>query len=103
MSYDIHIEDIGERYRCDAAQTLLAGMEKLGRKGIPVGCRGGGCGVCKVRIEQGSVQTGRMSRAHVSEEEEAQGYVLACRACPRSDLHVRPAAVLTRCLQRHRG
>lgn len=102
MSYDIDIRDTGERYRCEATQTLLAGMEKLGRKGIPVGCRGGGCGVCKVRVEQGSVQTGRMSRAHVSAKEETQGYVLACRAYPLSDLHVRPAAVLSRCLQRHR-
>ena len=29
---------------------LLRGMERLGRRGIPVGCRGGGCGVCKVQV-----------------------------------------------------
>jgi ferredoxin len=36
--------------------------------------------VCKVAIRSGDVRkTGAMSRAHVSEQEEAQGVVLACR------------------------
>jgi len=41
-AHEVHILDTGERYRCAPSQTLLAGMEALGRKGIPVGCRGGG-------------------------------------------------------------
>jgi ferredoxin len=73
----------GESYPCASTESLLQGMLKLGRKGIPVGCVNGGCGVCKVRILEGEVKTlGPVSRAHVSAEEEAQGCTLACRAAP---------------------
>ncbi|QOF80338.1 2Fe-2S iron-sulfur cluster binding domain-containing protein [Variovorax sp. 38R] len=100
MSFSVVIGNTHERYSCRADQTLLSGMEQLGRKGIPVGCRGGGCGVCKVRIESGAVRRERMSRCHVSVEEEAQGYVLACRAYPQSDLALRAVEKLARCIER---
>lgn len=86
--YNITIGDTGETYRCRPEETLLVGMERLGKRGIPVGCRGGGCGVCKVRIEQGEYQKRVMSRDHVSVEEEAAGIVLACRVRPASDIHL---------------
>jgi ferredoxin len=89
LSYAVVIGNTGEAYRCRATQTLLAGMEALTRQGIPVGCRGGGCGVCKVRVESGMVRTARMSRARLSVEEEAAGFVLACQAYPQSDVRVR--------------
>ncbi len=89
MSYQVLIEDTGEDYRCPPDRDLLRSMERLGRKGIPAGCRGGGCGVCKVHILSGSVTSKKMSRAHVSVEEEASGYVLACRTCPRSDVRLK--------------
>jgi ferredoxin len=76
-------------------------MEALGRRGIPVGCRGGGCGVCKVRVEAGRVHNGPMSRACVSAEEEGQGFVLACRSHPRSDVTVTAVDRLARCIQRN--
>jgi ferredoxin len=64
-------------------------MVKLGRKGIPVGCLNGGCGVCKVRVLKGSVEaTGPISRAHVSQEESDAHITLACRAAPTSDLEL---------------
>lgn len=89
MSYQVFIEDTGENYRCPPDRDLLRAMERLGRKGIPAGCRGGGCGVCKVHILSGSVTSKKMSRAHISVEEEASGYVLACRTCPRSDVRLK--------------
>lgn len=98
--YEVQIENTREAYRCAAASTLLGGMEALARKGIPVGCRGGGCGVCKVRIESGSVRTEKMSRAHVSADEQAQGYVLACRAYPTSDVRLSAVDKLARCIER---
>jgi ferredoxin len=62
---------------------------------IAVGCRGGGCGVCRVRILDGTYDTRRMSRRHVSEADEHAGIVLACRTIPTSDLRLRcePASV----------
>lgn len=84
--YRVHLVDTGESYPCAANQTLLNAMVALGRQGIPSGCHGGGCGVCKVHILQGEVTTLAMSRAHVSKEDEAIGYALACRTYPHSDV-----------------
>ena len=42
----VHIENSAETYLCASDQDLLRGMEALGRRGIPVGCRGGGCSFC---------------------------------------------------------
>ncbi|MCK9506148.1 MAG: 2Fe-2S iron-sulfur cluster-binding protein [Porticoccaceae bacterium] len=89
MKYQVLIEDTGETYSCDARESILTGMARLGRRGIPLGCRGGGCGVCKVQVLQGQFEAGAMSRAHVSEEEQAAGAVLACRIMPHSDLAVK--------------
>lgn len=86
--HTVTIADTGESYRCLDERSVLKGMEALGRKGIPVGCRSGGCGVCKVQVEDGSYTRRVMSRAHVSEEDEAAGRVLSCCIKPTSDLRV---------------
>ncbi|MFC6668786.1 2Fe-2S iron-sulfur cluster-binding protein [Marinobacterium aestuariivivens] len=76
-----------------AAQcSLLVGAEQGGRSCIPVGCRGGGCGLCKVRVLDGAYRIKRMSRAHISEVEAANGYVLACRVFPLTDVVIELAA-----------
>ena len=87
--HTVVIEETGESYRCAQSESLLVGMERLGKKGIPVGCRGGGCGVCKIEIVAGSFTKKVMSRAYVSVEEEAAGRVLACRVFPTSDIRLR--------------
>jgi ferredoxin len=86
LKHQVCIQDSGEHYACGEQKSLLLGMVALGKSGIPVGCRSGGCGVCKVQVLAGQVQTQVMSRAHVSAEEQAQGVVLACRASPCSDV-----------------
>lgn len=87
-SFNVTIEETGESYRCADYRSLLEGMEQLGRKGIPVGCRNGGCGVCKVQILTGSYTTRVMSREHVSCDDEAAGRVLACRVKATSDIRL---------------
>ena len=84
--HEVLIEDTGEHYVCREDRNLLEGMEALGRKGVPVGCRNGGCGVCKVRVTGGEFRVRVMSRAHVSAAEQAAGIVLACRAYPLGPL-----------------
>ena len=88
-TYAITIVETGERYPCSDQRSVLEGMEALGKRGIPVGCRGGGCGVCKVEVVAGEYSKRVMSRQHVSEADEAAGCVLACRIKPNSDLAVR--------------
>jgi ferredoxin len=85
----VEIVQTGEHYACVTDENLLKGMLKIGRKDIPAGCVSGGCGVCKVRIISGQVQScGPISRAHVSVEEEAQGITLACRVTPVTDVRL---------------
>jgi len=87
----------GETYACAGGESLLRGMLRLGRKGIPVGCVNGGCGACKVRIVDGSVTTlGPISRAHVSADEERAGVTLACRVAPASAVTLEVAGRLER-------
>lgn len=97
-AFQIHIENTGERFACAARLDVLRGMEALGRRGIPVGCRGGGCGVCKVRVLDGPYRTEKMSRACVSEQEQAQGYALACRLYADGDLRLQVVGKMARAL-----
>lgn len=89
IHHTVTIEETGESYRCAPNESLLVGMERLGKRGIPVGCRGGGCGVCKIAVTAGSFTSKVMSREYVSVEDEAAGRVLACRVYPTSDIRLR--------------
>ncbi|SEP88230.1 2Fe-2S iron-sulfur cluster binding domain-containing protein [Solimonas aquatica] len=92
--YRISVEGLDEPYRCAEGQTLLGCLELRPRRPITVGCRGGGCGVCKVEIVSGQYTSRRMSRDHISSEEQASGVVLACRVQPRSDMVLRVIGLL---------
>ena len=86
----IVIEDTGEEFACPTGRNVLKAMEQLGRKGIPVGCRGGGCGVCRVQVMgNGLYSTGRMSREQVPVEDEEKGICLACKLFPEDNLRLK--------------
>lgn len=88
-NHQIRLLQTGESYGCSSEESLLHAMSKIGRKGIPKGCLNGGCGICKVAIRHGHVKKiGAMSRAHISEQEEAQGVLLACRVAPIDDVEL---------------
>lgn len=78
--------DSGLQFKCKSTESVLAAMDRQGVKSIPVGCRGGGCGICRVRITGGTFETGKMSKLHVPFEERSEGFGLSCRIYPRSDL-----------------
>ena len=84
QTYQITIN--GNSFQCPAQTTVLLAMKNIGAEYLPVGCCGGGCGICKVRVIQGSYDTKVMSRAQVSECEEKENIALACRILPNSDL-----------------
>jgi 3-phenylpropionate/trans-cinnamate dioxygenase ferredoxin reductase subunit len=93
----IELVQTGETYLCSETETLLTGMTRLGKRGIPVGCVNGGCGVCKVHIRSGRVRkVGAMSRAHVSVDDEATGVCLACRVAPLEDVVVDVVGKMTK-------
>ena len=88
MIYRVTIESSGESFACAENVHVLEAMELARCHGIPVGCRNGGCGACKVRITRGCYTTRKMNRAVVSEQEQAEGCVLACKTYPQDDLVV---------------
>jgi ferredoxin-NAD(P)+ reductase (naphthalene dioxygenase ferredoxin-specific) len=54
----------------------------------PHGCRSGRCGSCKSRLVSGEVDLLEHSRFALSDDETAQGLILACRAIPTTDAFV---------------
>ena len=93
MRHTISVIREDAEFVCKEEQNLLQGMRsfRLGvpmLEAIPVGCRGGGCGICRIRVLDGDFETTKMSRKHVPEEDQARGFALACRVYPRSDLRV---------------
>ena len=89
--FTVTLEESGAQFSCPDGERVLIAMEHQGFKHIPVGCRGGGCGTCRVFVVHGRYRTRKMSRAQVSEAEEQDGYVLACRLIPEGDLTLRLA------------
>jgi ferredoxin len=95
MPFLITIADSEVSFNCVEEQNVLKAMERLGLKGIPVGCRGGGCGICRVEVAAGGqYHTQKMSRAQISAADEAAGICLACKLFPHSDLTVKPLGLL---------
>lgn len=95
MPFEITIAGIDARFSCKEDQNVLAAMERLGRKDIPVGCRGGGCGVCRVQVMgDGKYRTLKMSRAQMTKKDEAEDISLACKLIPEDDLTVKPLGEL---------
>jgi Na+-transporting NADH:ubiquinone oxidoreductase subunit NqrF len=96
VRHRITILDTNEAFMCSGQQHLLRGMLSLGKKGIPSGCHGGGCGVCKIQIVSGQVDTLPVSREHVSIDEENRGVTLACRSFPKTDVSLKVVGKLSK-------
>jgi ferredoxin len=93
MKYTIKLVDTGEDFFCREDQHLLQGMQnyQIGKAmldTIPVGCRGGGCGICRIRILSGQFESKKMSCKHITGEDHERGIALACRIYPRSELSI---------------
>lgn len=96
-THTIHLD--GAAFPCRDSETVIAALERaagfgaaaVGGRRVPVGCRQGGCGVCRVHVLDGRYRVGAQSRAHVSAEESGEGIALACRLIPETDLSLSPA------------
>ncbi len=86
--FQIQVINQDQEFFCSSDNSLLVGMERFNSGCIDVGCRGGGCGVCKIKVIEGEFTSKRMSKAHISEEDLEQGIVLACRIFPASDMKI---------------
>lgn len=100
QQFMVNILETGGSFPCKLGQSILDGMASLERKGIPSGCRGGGCGVCKVEVLTGRFSCKPMSRTHISAQDEQEGRVLACRTYPASDIQLRVLGSMSRVVLR---
>lgn len=67
-------------------ETILEALYRAGYA-YRIGCRRGGCAICKVDIVSGEVSYNRPVAEKVLTDEERQaGICLSCRAVPESDL-----------------
>ncbi|MBM4055634.1 MAG: DUF4445 domain-containing protein [Planctomycetes bacterium] len=84
--YKIHFLPNDVTVEIEQGKTVLDASYK-GDIFINALCGGDGtCGKCKVILQPGSVR--RMPSSHISEEEAARGYVLACKTVIENDLEV---------------
>lgn len=72
-------------YICSEEQDILgAATRSLVR--IPSACRGGGCGLCKIKVIEGQFERGKCSKNALNDEERNKNYSLACKTYPKSDM-----------------
>lgn len=85
--HTITLSPVGDTLPCRPEETVLAAILGSGAS-VMFGCRGGGCGACKMRAISGRVEHGRCSAAVLSEEEKASGWFLSCQARALMDLTI---------------
>jgi len=85
--YTITLSPVGDAVACAPEESVLAAILSSGAS-VVFGCRGGGCGTCKMRLISGRVEHGRCSAAVLPEEEKEYGWFLSCRARALTDLTV---------------
>ena len=97
-SFAISVQPSGIQFDAQADESLLAAGIRQGI-GLPYGCKDGACGSCKCKLVSGQVAQSNFQRKALSEDEEAQGFVLTCSAKALSDItlesrQVTPAGAL---------
>ena len=85
--HEIRLRPVGEAVVCDPEETVLSAILRSGAS-VVFGCRGGGCGTCKMRLISGAVEHGRCSAAVLPEDERRSGAFLSCQARPTGDVTV---------------
>ena len=70
---------------------MLAAILRSGAS-VMFGCRGGGCGTCKMRLTSGMIARGRYSAAVLLGEEKEGGWFLSCQARALGDLTIELSA-----------
>ena len=87
--HQITVLHTGKTFMCGEDEYILEAMNMARCGPISYGCFGGGCGACKMKIVSGEYYIEKkMSRAHVTAQEQESGLVLICCVKPRSDIEM---------------
>lgn len=96
MAFRVTLNDTDTQFEVNPGEPLLDAAERAGLA-LVHDCRFGGCGTCRIKVKQGSVDYEEQPFG-LTEEEAGQGYALACQARACSDLHIdarlRPAGFI---------
>jgi len=87
MSFTVKIRQWDTPVTVDSGATILEAAVDAGVP-YPYGCQSGNCGACKSYLISGEVEMSPYSDFALTDEEKAQGQILACRAVPWSDCEV---------------
>jgi len=69
-------------------ETLLRALARAGLR-YRVGCKRGGCGICKVQLKLGEVRYERpIADSVLSDDERVEGICLSCRAVPITNIAI---------------
>ena len=85
MTFTVTVQPSGRSFTVTPDQAILAAGISQGI-GLPYGCKDGACGSCKCRKVSGTVVHGPHQSKALSEEEEANGFILTCCGVPHSDV-----------------
>lgn len=70
------------------AETVLGALTRAGLR-YRVGCKRGGCGICKVQLVLGEVRYERVvAESVLSDDERVEGICLSCRAVPITNIAI---------------
>jgi CDP-4-dehydro-6-deoxyglucose reductase len=84
-AFNVRIEPSGRTFEVRPDENILTAGIAQGIN-LPYGCKDGACGSCKCKMISGSVTHGPHQSKALSDDEEAQGFVLTCCAGAHSDL-----------------
>jgi ferredoxin len=98
----IHVQGTEVDIAAYPGETMLDALKRTGNA-IRVGCRRGGCAICKVEVIEGTFEYTRpIADTVLTAEEKGRGTCLTCRAVPTADMvvsleghHARVATLLT--------
>jgi ferredoxin len=85
---DVTVLPDGIRIFAAPGETVLAALGRAGLR-YRIGCRRGGCGICKLQLVAGEVRYERpIAESVLSEDEKVEGICLSCRAVPITNVLV---------------
>lgn len=78
-AFEVTVQPSGRHFSATADEIVLEAAIRQGI-GLPYGCKDGACGSCKCRLISGKVQMDEFQSHALTEDEQAQGYVLTCKS-----------------------
>lgn len=87
MKYDVIVKDKNRSQKCLENKNLMDSLYVYTDL-VPKGCHNGACGVCKIKVHSGEYSKDKMNRKHISQEEENDNILLACKVFPKGDMDI---------------